>query len=461
MAVAKQAVSPAPSGSKKLAWTERIGYGVGDLGSNMVWGMTTAFLLFFYTDVFGITASAAGTLFVVARVFDAINDPIMGMVTERIQTRWGKFRHYLLFGAPILGIVLVLTFSAPELSNSGKLVYAYVTYIVLGVVYTATNLPYGALATTMTKDPSERNSLSALRSLGALLGGGLIVGVATPSLVETFGGGNSARGFQMVSIIYAIIGWSCLWITFASSKERYVAAKTNKVSFGQLLGIVKSNTPFLLLAVSVLLMVSGAFIRIGSPVFYMTYYLNQPQLLGAIMGLGVLGMVTGLFISQFLAGKLGKRNIFIFGLAVMVIGGMAQFFTPYSAIGLIFFCYLSGSIGLGFCFAVMWSMISDTVEYSEWKSGIRAEGGIYSGASFVMKLSSAVAGGVPALILAQTGYVPNVPQSQAVLDGINWMLTLVPALFALVGIVPMLFYRLDETLYAQIVADLDARKRAS
>lgn len=457
MTDAAQATS-AHNVSQKLSWGERIGYGLGDLGSNMVWGMTTAFLLFFYTDVFGITAAAAGTLLLVARIFDAVNDPVMGMVTERVHTRWGKFRHYLLFGAPFLGIFLVLTFSTPDFSASGKLIYAYITYIGLGAIYTATNLPYGALATTMTQDPADRNSLSTLRSFGAVLGGGLIVGVATPALVEILGGGNPARGFQLVAIIFGLIGFVCLWVTFATSKERYVASEQSQVSFGELLGILKSNTPFILLAISVLFTASGGFIRLAAPPFYVTYYVNQPELLGPFLGLGTIGIFAGLFIGQFLATKLGKRKTYIVGQIILGVASLGLYFIPSTAVPLILACYILGSVGFGMGFALIWSMISDTVEYAEWKTGIRTEGGIYSVASFVMKLASAVAGGVPALILARTAYVPNVEQTELALNGINWMMSLVPGLFALAAIIPLLSYKLDENLFAQIVSDLKARK---
>lgn len=444
---------------EKLSLGERLGYGVGDLGSNVVWGMTTAFLLFFYTDVFGLTAAAVGTLFVVARLFDAINDPIMGVITERVHTRWGKFRHYLLFGSPIFGLLLILTFSTPNLSSGAKLFYAYVTYIVLGVAYTVVNIPYGALAATMTQDPGDRNSLSFLRSLGLFIGGGLIVGVATPALVENLGGGDPARGFQLAAVIYAVIGVICLWTTFATSKERYVATDQGKLGLGTVLRALRKNRPFIMLTISSLLAASAGFMRIASPVFYMTYYVSKPELLGALLGIGTIATLVGITLGgQFFAARFGKRNTNILGLATMALFSLAMFFTPSTAVGLQIIWYGLGALGIGFGMAVFWSMLSDTVEFGEWKTGIRAEGGTYSISSFVIKLASAIAGGLPALILARTGYVPNVEQSEQAQFGILAMMTLIPLLIAFLAIVPLLFYKLDEKMFAQILEELAARK---
>ncbi len=445
----------------KLSKTSIFGYGMGDLGSGMVWGLTTTFLLFFYTDIFGLTAAAVGTLFVVARVFDAINDPIMGMITERFHTRWGKFRHYLLFGAPILGILLVFTFSTPELSNSAKLVYAYITYISLGAIYTATNLPYGALATTMTQDAGERNILSGSRSFLGIIGNGLIVGVLTPILVQALGGGDAAKGWQLTSAIYAVLGVACLWFTFYTSKERYVSKENNKISFGDLLKMLAQNRPFILIATTILLLASGMFIRTSAAAYYVTYNLGQEDLLPAFLGSSVLTLMVGLIVGMVVAGKIGKKATMIIGLAASIVGTIIFHFIPYENTGALLAVNALISFALALGFGLMWSMISDTVEYSEWQTGVRAEGGIYSVASFVMKLASAIAGGVPALILALTLYEPNVEQTELALNGIRSMMTIVPIIFSVLAILALYFYNLDENTFAQILKDLAARKEES
>lgn len=442
----------------RLAWQEKLGYGLGDFGSNMVWGMSITFLLYFYTDVFGISAAAAGTLLLVARIFDAALDPIMGLITERVTTRWGKFRPYLLFGSPLLGILLVLTFTTPDLDYDGKLIYAYATYFSLGVLYTVVNLPYGALAPTLTQDPDDRNALSVYRSFGARAGDGLLVGLATTPLVMALGQGDDAVGFQLTALIYALIGWVSLWITFLSCRERHVAVRILKLSLRQFAEVLRHNVPFFLLFLSFLFFVSAVFTRNSATVYFMTYNVDRPALLGPLLATGTVTSLIGIALSQRVARRLGKRGTFVCGLTGWALCSVAMYPTPYSAVPALFAWYALGYVTFGLSFGLFWSLIADTVEYGEWKTGIRAEGGIYSIASFLLKLCSAVAGIVPATVLSLSGYVPNLPQSETALDGINWIMTLLPALFSLMAIVPLAWYRLDEALFARIVADLRLRQ---
>jgi sugar (glycoside-pentoside-hexuronide) transporter len=445
------------SSSTRLTWTEKLGYGLGDFGSNMVWGMSITFLLYFYTDVFGISAAAAGTLLLVARIFDAMLDPIMGLITERVTTRWGKFRPYLLFGTPVLGILLVLTFTTPHLGYDGRLFYAYVTYISLGVVYTVVNLPYGALATTMTQEPDDRNALSVYRSFGARTGDGLLVGLATTPLVIALGRGDDAQGFQLTALIYALVGSAALWFTFSTCRERYVAPGALKLSVRRFADVLRHNGPFFLLFVSFLFFVSAVFTRNSATVYYMTYNVQRPELLGPLLATGTITSLIGIPFSQHLARRVGKRNTFIFGLSGWALCSVAMYLTPYAAVRILFAWYALGYVAFGLSFGLFWSLIADTVEYGEWKTGTRAEGGIYSIASFLLKLCSAVAGIVPAMVLSLSGYVPKAIQSQAALDGIRWIMTVLPAVFSLMAIIPLMLYRLNEALFVRIVADLRLR----
>jgi sugar (glycoside-pentoside-hexuronide) transporter len=445
----------------RLTWTEKLGYGLGDFGSQMVWAMSITFLLYFYTDVFGISAAAAGTLLLVARIFDAMLDPVMGMITERVTTRWGKFRPYLLFGTPVLGILLVLTFTTPNLGYGGKLLYAYVTYISLGVVFTVVNLPYGALASTMTQQPDDRNALSVYRSFGARAGDGLFVGLATPALVMALGRGDHAQGFQLTAVLYALVGSAALWFTFRTCHERYVAAGYLRLSIHQVGHALRHNGPFFLLMTSFLFFVSAAFTRNAGSVYYMTYNVQRPELLGPLLASGTIASLIGIPFSQPLARRIGKRNTFIVGLSGWALSSVAMYLTPYADVWILFACYAVGYITFGLSFGLFWSLIADTVEYSEWKTGVRAEGGIYSIASFLMKLCSAVAGIAPAMVLSLSGYVPNTAQSETALNGINWIMTVLPAVFGVMAIAPLMLYRLDEALFARIVADLRHRRGAA
>lgn len=443
----------------KLSKLSIFGYGLGDLGTNMTWSTTTTFLLFFYTDVFGLAAASVGILFVVARVVDAITDPLMGLITERVQTRWGKFRPYLLFGAPILSGLLILTFSVPELSDGGKLVYAYVTYIALGLVYTATALPYGALSTTMTQDPIERNTLSVVRTIFALIGGGLIVSILAPVLVENLGGGSAARGWQMTAIVFSGISLICLWLTFALCKERFVSPRVNNLSLRELIGLVFKNKPFLLLALALLLSSSSLSIREAASIYFVTYNMAQPDLLAAFLGASVLALLVGLIIGQIVARKVGKRNNMLIGSTGSVACIAIFSFIPISSTVALISVNAFSTGFLGLAFSLIWSLISDTVEYSEWQTGIRAEGGIYSLASFMFKLAAAIAGGVPAAILAWTNYIPNVEQTALALGGIRSLMTIIPFVLGIATLIPLYLYRLDEAMFSRILEDLAERKK--
>ena len=444
----------------RLTLTEKVGYGLGDFGSNIVWGMSINFLLYFYTDIFGISAAAAGTLLLVARVVDAMLDPVMGLVTERVTTRWGKFRPYLLFGTPVLGILLVLTFTTPKLGYDGKLLYAYATYISLGVLYTIVNLPYGALASAMTQDPDDRNALSVYRSFGARAGDGLFVGLATPTLVIALGRGDHVLGYQLTAVLYALVGTVALWFTFSKCRERFVAHGQLKLSIRQVVDVLRNNGPFFLLIMCFLFFVSAAFSRNSVSIYYMTYNVRRPELLGPLLATGTIASLIGIPFSQPLARRVGKRNTFIFGLAGWALCSLAMYLTSYAAVEILFAWYAVGYIAFGLSFGLLWSLIADTVEYGEWKTGVRAEGGIYSIAMFLMKLCSAVAGIAPAIVLSLTGYVPNAVQSESALEGINLIMTLLPAVFGAMAVVPLMWYRLDEALFTRIVADLRLRAGA-
>ena len=449
------------SSTARLTWTEKLGYGLGDFGSNIVWGMSINFLLYFYTDVFGISAAAAGTLLLVARVIDAMLDPVMGLITERVTTRWGKFRPYLLFGTPVLGILLILTFTTPTYGYNGKLLYAYATYISLGVLYTVVNLPYGALASAMTQEPDDRNALSSYRSFGARAGDGLFVGLATPALVIALGHGNQAQGYQLAAVIYALVGTAALWFTFSTCHERYVATWQLKLSVRQVVEVLRRNGPFFLLMLCFLFFVSAAFSRNSVSIYYMTYNLKHPELLGPLLATGTIASLIGIPFSQPLARRVGKRNTFIFGLSGWALCSVAMYLTSYAAVEIQFAWYAVGYIAFGVSFGLLWSLLADTVEYGEWKTGVRAEGGIYSIAMFLMKLCSAVAGIAPAIVLSLSGYVPNATQSETALAGINFIMTVLPAAFGAMAVVPLIWYRLDEAQFARIVADLRLRGRAA
>ncbi|MDY0394124.1 glycoside-pentoside-hexuronide (GPH):cation symporter [Virgibacillus halophilus] len=270
----------------KLSLKEKISYGYGEMASAFVWGMVTSYLLYFYTDVYGISASAAGTLFLITRLWDAANDPIMGVIVDRTKTKHGKARPYLLYLAIPLGIISVLTFITPDFSDTGRLMYAYVTYLLLGMIYTAINLPYGALAPTMTRDSKEKVDLGSYRAMGLAVGT-VIVSAATLPLVNFLGKGNEQVGFPLTITLYSVIAGILFFLTFKNCKERYseyIEAKDRKKLSESLKEMFK-NRPWVLVAITSFL----KFLRLGALnavlIYYVTYVLGKPGMVPVFLTL--------------------------------------------------------------------------------------------------------------------------------------------------------------------------------
>lgn len=445
--------------TKKLSMKEKIGYSLGDLAFNLVFMNLTVYLLYFYTDIFGISAAAASTLFLVARLWDAVNDPIMGALVDKTHTKWGKFRPYILFSAIPFAIMAVLTFTTPNFSYTGKLIYAYVTYIGLGMVCTIINIPYGALASAMTQEHGERGSLSAIRMLFALMGGALVV-VGMPILSGILGGGNIQKGYQYTMILFAILATVLNVITFATTKERYSTPNTGtKTSFKGIVNLLKTNRPLQIICLAFLVIFGMNAIGSAMGIYYFTYYVNRPDLIPVAGALPMGVMLIVLFSVPFLLKKIDKKTMLIVGMAISLIRYIAY---ATGNIPIIFAGIIIGSIGSGMATGVMWGFVPDTIEYGEWKTGIRAEGMVYAIVGFFLKFGSALGGLVPGVVLTVTGYVAKAPeQTSTAMFGILSLVSIIPFVLTLLFIMVMKFYKLDKAQYNKILEELKARKEAS
>jgi sugar (glycoside-pentoside-hexuronide) transporter len=446
---------PAAVQQEKLKLGAYLGYGVGDLAVNLFFQSAIIFLLFFYTDVFGISAAAAGTIFLVARLIDAVTDPIMGMIADRTKTRWGKFRPYLLFGAPPLAVIAVAMFTVPDLDEDGKVIYAYVTYILFSIAYTVVSIPYSGLTALITGDAKERTTLSAYRMAFAL-GGGIIVGVGTQPLVTWFGGG--AEGFQMTMGLYGVIAILLLAMTFRSTEERVAAVETAPPSFKDMISVMSRNLPLWLLIIAFLMGMLAYILRSSAVIYYFQYNLGRADLFPIYMLAILLGQLAGIVVTPWLANRWGKKNTYVIGALLGIVTAIALYFTPYDALGAIFVISGVGSFFFAAPTVLGWAMLPDTVEYAEWKQGVRAEGAIYATSSFFQKLAMAVGGALAAAVLSATGYVAGEVQSKEALDGILMMVTLGPVVVMIIGIAAISFYPLDEKMHESIRADLEARR---
>lgn len=436
----------------KLHLKEKIGYASGDLACNLIFQTLSIYLLFFYTDIFGISAAQASTLFFVARLWDAVNDPIIGSVVDRTNTRWGKFRPYLLWGAIPFGILAVFCFTTPDLSATGKLIYAYVTYIGLGMIYTFVNVPYGALTSSITQDPKERANLSALRMFFAQLAG-LIVVIGVPFLSEFFGKGDKALGFQLTIGSFAVIGVALLFFTFATTKERYTQKSLNqKVTFKDTLNLLKINRPLQILCLVFVVIFGTLSIVTAVGLYFFKYNMGQPELFTINQSVGIVVMLTTLLFVPMMTKKIEKKHLLMFGIALSLARPISM---ASSSVTIILAGTVIGFIGLGIAAGLLWGMVPDTIEYGEYKTGKRAEGMTYAIIGFAFKFGMALGGLVPGYVLQWSGYMPDVAQTESALFGIRTLVSYLPIALTITSIFIMRFYSLDEKTYNTIMLKLN------
>jgi glycoside/pentoside/hexuronide:cation symporter, GPH family len=448
--------------AEKLPVKEKVGYALGDTAANLIFQTMVMFQLAFYTDSFGITAAAAGTLLVVVRVWDAIFDPIMGIVADRTKTRWGKFRPWILWTAVPFGIMGFLAFVTPDFSEGGKLVYAYVTYIVLMMVYSANNLPYSALSGVMTGDLGERTSLSSYRFVFAMLAQLIIQGLALP-MVSYFGQGNSALGYQYTMAIFSTLAVLLFFITFSTTKERIQPDPAQKASLKEHFGDLLKNGPWIAMFVLTLILFITLSMR-GSVVFYyFRYYMhtdNYESLFGLFNVLGTSATIIGIFFSKGLSMRFGKRNVFIAGLAGTTIFTAAFAFLPPTAVTLIFAAEMLRQFVYGFTIPLLWAMMADVADYSEWKNKRRATGIIFSAIVFALKAGLGFGGAITGYVLSIYGYVPNAAQTESALSGIMMTMSVFPAITFGLCVVCLFFYRINKQAEIQITNELAERRKS-
>lgn len=442
--------------STKLKFGEKIGYASGDLACNLVYQTISMFLLIFYVDVYGITPVQASILFLVARVWDAINDPIMGLIVDKTKTRWGKFRPYLLFGAIPFGLLGILCFTTPNLGETGKLIYAYVTYIGLGMIYTVVNVPFGALSSAMTQDSNERTSIAAMRTFFATMAGA-IVAIGLPKMVTKFGAGNEAFGYQISIAIFAGLGIILLYVAFFSAKERYSNSDKNakSITVKDTAKMIRANKPLMIICLLFVVLFGNITIAGSVGTFYFKYNLQRYDLFGLN---AALGMVINMAIIPFVPGlakKFEKKRLLMIALFINLL-------RPLSMIGdnipLIFVGTVLGSMGAGILAGLIWGLVPDTIEYGQWKTGVRAEGAVYVATGFFFKIGMALGGILPGFVMEWTGYVKNADQTPLALMGIKILIMGVPLILSIAMLVIMKFYNLDTATYNKIVKELNERK---
>ena len=431
-----------------------LGYAVGDLGINLYFISTLTYLLYFYTDVLGISAAAAAGVFLVARMVDAVTDPLMGAIAERTRTRWGRLRPYLLWGALPLGAITVATFSVPDLDESGKVIWAYVTYTLFGILYTVVTIPYSALTASLTDDYQERTRLSTFRMAFAF-SGALIVSVGVAQWVRMFA--NPAEGYVLIMSIFACVATLLLLITFFNTKEVVQPPPEQKLSLNDSLRAVFYNPPLLIVIALFTLGMLSFTVRQTVTIYYFSYNVGRPDLIGAFFAATLATMFIGLVFVPRLVERFSKAGAIQIGALFTVLASIGFYLTPVSEPVWVIFWGCLVALG-GAPIAVLgWAMIPDTVDYAQWRFGKRADGAVYSMSSFFQKLAKALGGAGVATALATVGYVANQPQSAETLDMILHLMTVVPIGLMVLMIFLARLYKLDGETHARMRADLAQR----
>ena len=457
----------------KITLREKIGYGFGDFASSMFWKIFSVYLLFFYTDVFGISAAVVGTMFLVTRIWDTALDPIIGVIADRTNTKWGKFRPYLLWVALPFGIVGVLTFFTPELSMSGKVIYAYITYTLMMMTYSAVNVPYASLMGVMTSNIKERTTLSTFRFIFAFAGSILVLATAEP-LVAWFGKTESIPnvelGWTLTMTVYAVIAAALFYFTFAWTRERVSPPKGQHNSLKADLKNLASNKQwFILLGAGVSTLIFNS-LRDGSAIYYFKYYFISQEAFQLpvfnvsvnystlYLVLGQAANIVGVVLAKPISDKIGKKNTFFYAMIIATVFSCIFYVFKQTDVLLIFLFQFLISICAGSIFPLLWSMYADIADYSEWETGRRATGLIFSSSSMSQKLGWTLGGALTGWMLAIYGFEANAAQSIETQTGIRMMLSFIPAAGALLSALFIVFYKLSDKVMESITKELEERR---
>jgi GPH family glycoside/pentoside/hexuronide:cation symporter len=461
--------------SHRLPIREKLSYGFGDLASVLYWQTFMLYFTFFYTDVFMIPAAVAATMFLVSRIWDGFNDPIMGMIADRTKTRWGKFRPYLLWLCVPFALAGVLTFTVPNFGETGKLIWAYATFNLLMMLYTAINIPYTALLGVISADSKERTTVSSVKFLFAF-SAGIIVSATLLPMVKYFGGGDDAKGWQMSFIIYGVAAVIFFLIAFRGTHERVQPPAGQKSSVKQDLYELLTNTPWLILLTVTITFILFVAVRGSVTVHYFKYVVGEQSLALPFLGTGTydfnaftsafntVGQVSafiGVLLVSWFARVVGKKTAFTILFIIAIISTGAYYFLTPDQMGLIFLFQITGSMTGGPLSVLIWAMYADTADYGEWKRGRRTTGLVFSASTMSQKIGWALGAFVALTLMSQVGFEPNQAQSPDSLHGLLLLFSLIPAAFGIIAIIILFFYPLNEKRVARIGEELAARREKS
>ena len=452
--------------STTLSVREKIGYGLGDTASNFVFHIVNAFLIGYYTDTLGLEASAVATLYAVARIWDAISDPLMGRIADRTQTKYGKYRPYLLWVAIPYGLIGFLAFLGPDLESTGKLIYAYITYFLLMTVYTAINVPYSAMMGTITADPDERTSLSNYRFAGAF-SAQVIIGLVLFPMIFKLGGRQSPEAWRYAMLVFASLATVIFLYTFFTTRERVAPSQDDQQEFGKDFKYLGKNKPLVVMLIVAFITLSFSGLRWGITYQYLVYvanlgeggayfwYLDRMSLFYAT---APMALVAGLILTKPMKRLFGKRNALIILTMVNALSVIAFYFIPSENFEALFWLNIFSAFVAGPMPALVWAIYTDVVDYGEWKFGRRTTALTFAAAMFVQKTGLALGGWSVGKLLSYYGYVANVEQTESSTHGILLMFSVFPGVLTILSGLVLFWYPLTDEAVQKIASDLEKRR---
>ena len=459
----------------KISLKEKVGYGLGDAASSMFWKIFSMYLMFFYTDVFGLAPAVVGTMFLITRIWDSCFDPLVGIIADRTKTRWGKFRPYLLWTAIPFALIGILTFYTPDFDEKGKIIYAYVTYSLMMMVYSIINVPYASLLGVMSSDRKERTTLSSYRMVFAF-GGSLLALWLIEPLVNYFGGSlNSKTGWLYTIMVFGIITTIFFWGCFFLTKERVEPINDEKPNLKEDVKDLLKNKPWwILLGAGIGALVFNS-IRDGAAIYYFKYYVSDTTSFSlSVLGenfamthtslylvLGQAANIIGVIAATPIANRIGKKNTFFIAMTMASMLSVIFYFFGKEDVMLIMVFQVLISICAGCIFPLIWSMYADSADYSEWKQGRRATGLIFSASSMSQKFGWTIGGAATGWLLGWYGFQANIEQTAVTQNGIQLMLSILPAIAAGVSVVFILLYPLTEEKLETIEQDLNSKRNTA
>lgn len=439
-----------------LTKREKVAYGLGDTASNIVFQTVMLFLTFFYTDIFGISPAVVGTMFLLVRIIDAVTDPLMGALADKTQSRYGKYRPYLLWLALPFALCSVLAFTTPDLSANGKVIYAFATYTLLMLAYTAINIPYSALGGVLTADPTERVSVQSYRFVFGMLGG-LLVTACTLPLVNFFGAGDNAKGYQLTIVAMSALGLVLFLLCFAGTRERVNAPVDQQLTLKRSFASLWQNDQWRVLCVAAFFLLTGMVLRTTLAIYYVKYFLGREDLITVFVTLGMVGNIAGCAAAQWLSRYVDKVNAYIGLQLIAALISALSFFVGAAQLELAFALYFLWGFFLQMATPLLWAKMADTVDYGHYKTGIRITGLVYSSIVFFIKLGLALGGALAGWLLAFYQYQADSVQTTATQQGILLSFTVLPAIGSVLVALVMSRYRLRSNTVLDIHQQLQQR----